>query len=62
MNTYNIVIVDANKVQHQLGVQAATWQAAINGAKSSVGLDVDSSTDSSLLIVQYTGKLDVVVP
>ncbi len=60
MNTYNIVIRGADEVQQQFGVSASNWQSAINSAKGRVGLDANPETDVNLLIVQWTGKLDIV--
>lgn len=62
MNSYNVVIIDADGVQHQFGISSSSWQNAIDAAKGRVSLAIDASTDENLLIVQWTGKLDIVGP
>ncbi len=60
MNSYNVVIKDANEGQHQFGISASSWANAIIAAKQRVSVATDASTDDKLLIVQWTGKIDIV--
>lgn len=59
MNSYNVVISDSGGAQHQFGISASTWQSAIDAAKTRVGISLGADTDVNILIVQWTGRLDI---
>jgi hypothetical protein len=59
MNTYNVVLKDSDGAQRQYGVSASTWANAIIAAKKQAGLEATEKTDENLMVVQWTGRLDV---